>query len=190
MATQPLHDRFPREGTSRAPRPRRWIVFFVVLGVLCAVAIVVPIVYNLARQLTPEDVAAARARWEEHGPGDYDLHLLVRINEDTGGTRYLIEVRDGEVRMVSADGEVEYLAPAFAAVAGPAVSHGPPPAYRVEDLFDHMAKVVEADAASGSRNYVVADFDPDDGHPTRFVRRVAGSGDRLEWVIRLDRVEE
>ena len=40
------------------------------------------------------------------------------------------------------------------------------------------------------RNFAKATFDPSDGHPTQYTRRVRGSGDRLEWNINLKKLTE
>jgi hypothetical protein len=150
------------------------MIFFLVLGVLAITAIVVPLLYNLQRQLEPEDIARARQRWQEHGLANYDLLLLVRADEDKVGTRYLIQVRSGKVTQVLIDGEEQDL-------PDDTVKQ-----YRVEGLFAYIAKMLHQDREANARNFTIADFDKVDGHPTHYIRRVRGTRERLEWVIRLD----
>jgi hypothetical protein len=52
-------------------------------------------------------------------------------------------------------------------------------------MFDYIQTVLQEDAESGQRHFMVADFDATDGHPIRFVRRLRGSHDRIEWRVHL-----
>src|SRR4051812_42072408 len=149
------------------PRPRRWIAFFVVLGALALVAIVVPLVYNLSLQLRPEELAQARARWQAHGPRDYDLRYSVKVDRDPAADEYLVRVRRGQVVLVGCNGEVLLLNPAAGLAAGlPARALPSEDArnYGVEVLFRQMESLLAKDTAEGKRNYATADFDPIDGH--------------------------
>ncbi len=60
--------------------------------------------------------------------------------------------------------------------------------YGVEAMFDEIEAALRRDAAAGARNYLTAVFDAADGHPLRYVRRVRGSGERVEWVVTLRRL--
>jgi hypothetical protein len=56
----------------------------------------------------------------------------------------------------------------------------------VEGQFAEIEKGLQLDLAAGARkNYATAAFDLGDGHPTHYVRRVRGTGDRLEWNVNL-----
>ena len=58
----------------------------------------------------------------------------------------------------------------------------------MEGLFDQIEAALKQDAVSpGRRNYATAWFDSRDGHPVRYVHRVAGTSKRLEWQIKLTR---
>jgi hypothetical protein len=160
-------------------RSRRWVLYFLVLAALGAVAVTVPIVYNRSIQLTPEQVREAKARWEANGPADYDLHFQERVGGGPVDT-YRVEVRGGrvvEVRAVEPGGQVvelEDLAPEEAQ------------AYSVPGLFRQIERDLEEDLRDGERrNFATASFDKQTGHPTRYVRRVRGSKERLEWRVRL-----
>lgn len=146
-------------------RNRLWILFFLVLALLGVIAVVVPIVYNLSQLLRPEQLAEARRHWAEARPTDYDLWMDQRTTNAAGDVeekRFVAHVRGGKA--TSAD-------------------DGWP---MVEDLFDHIANDLSADAArTDRRNYATATFAAD-GHPTRYVHRIAGSKERTEWLIRLE----
>jgi hypothetical protein len=172
---------------------RTWLAYFVVLAVLGAAALVIPIVYNLGLQLRPEQLAQARDRWGLRRPADYDLHVLRRATNAEGGedtVESVIEVRAGRVVLVGEEHEVLYGDPSLAVLAGPGLLALPPAdlrGYGVEALFDEMEAALRANAASGAHNYLTATFDPDSGHPTRYVRRIRGSRERVEVLVRLDR---
>jgi hypothetical protein len=175
----------------KAPRSKRWIGFFVVHSVLTLTAIVVPIVYHLSIQLRPEQLADAQRRWQENAPADYDLEYLVkRDGEDseTRETRYLVQVRAGLVVLIMEGDEVIYLEPALAAVAGSgtlALSAVDPRDYGVPALLAQIeAGMRQADTAA-RRDFVKADFDPNDGHPYHFIHRVRGTKQRVEWFVKL-----
>ncbi len=80
-------------------RNRYWVWFFVIVGVLTLGAVVTLIAYNLGQQLKPEQLAAARKLWEQHGPADYDLFYKVQRQGQGGESEdeYVIKVRHGRV---------------------------------------------------------------------------------------------
>jgi hypothetical protein len=172
-------------------RSRRWIGFFVVLGALAVIAIVVPFVYNLSLQLKPEQLAEARRRWQENRPADYDLECLIKRVEGGVAERdqvCLVQVRAGRVVFIVDEGEVVYLDPEMAVVAGPAVlgvSLQSPANYGVPALFDQIEAVLRQRTTGERRDYTKADFDPGDGHPNHFIHRVPRTKERLEWFVKL-----
>jgi hypothetical protein len=177
-------------------RSRRWIGFFVVLAVLGATAAVVPLVYNWMIQLRPEQLADARKRWEENAPADYDLEYLVERKQQTETepekSEYLVEVRDGRVVLVMDTGEVLYLDPSLAVVAGPSVlalSSEAANNYGVPALFDEIEAALRRDEKEGRKNYTQAQFDPKDGHPLYYIRSVRGTKERVEWHVKFKRVD-
>jgi hypothetical protein len=160
------------------PRSRRWLWFFGVLLVLGAVAITVPLVYNLKAQLTPEQLEAARALWKENGPADYELLYQERI--DTGPVEtFHVTVRGGKVSVLRGEGKeetrLEELTPAQRQE------------YTVPGLFERMERFCRDDREASRRNYVTAVFDAKDGHPVHYIRRIPGTQQRLEWVIKMTR---
>jgi hypothetical protein len=169
-----------------ARRPRRWVGFFLVLAALAAAAVTVPIVYNLSLQLAPEQLAQARARWQAHGPRDYDLRYEEKVTrgKQTEAYEYLVQVRGGRVVLVACNGEVLLLDPLAGFAAGPAVRALPPEkasGYGVEALFDGIEAALRRDAEAGVRAYATATFAGGDGHPVRYVHRNRQAGERVEW---------
>jgi len=179
-----------------ARNPVRWVAFFLVLAALGAAAVVIPLVYNLRLQLTPGQLAEARARWEASGPRAYDLGYLVRTDDGqaTGNEEYVVRVRDGRVVLVGCNRELLRLTPAAGCVAGPggawAVPGVNPQDFGVEALFRTIETNLRRDAAQGGRNYATATFDPHDGHPIHYIRRARGTGERQEWTLQLHRPGE
>jgi hypothetical protein len=178
----------------KTPRSRRWLAFFGVLAVLGLVALIIPIVYNLSIQLRPAQVAQARERWRREAPADYDLDVLVLTShggDEVQKDRYVVGVRGGRTVFVGSNDALLYADPSLAVLTGPALLALPPEdpsRYGVEGLFAQMEEAMRHDVHSGGRNYVTANFDPRDGHPIRYIHRVRGTGEREEWLVRLDRL--
>lgn len=176
-------------------RPRQWIGFFVVLTVLAAIAVVVPLVYNLNVQLRPEQLLQARQRWREHEVQNYDLEYIVKLQNQTvqEDRTCLIRVRSRQVVLIVENGEVIYLNPSLAGIAGlgvPALSQATPEKYVVAALFNEIEAALHRDESSGRRNFVSAQFDPKDGHPQHYVHRDRSSKERVEWHIRFTKMNE
>jgi hypothetical protein len=188
------HSPFPARaepiGPVKRPHGRGWIWVFVVLTALGAAAVTIPIVYNLRLQLTPEQVAQARQRWRTAGPADYMLDYQEKHTHGvvTDETVYRVIVAERRVAGVVCDGELTLLAgdaPALALGPWPAGLPGACGARDVDGMFDHMEGQLREDRSLPRRPYVTATFDARDGHPTRYVRRLRGGAERLEWTVRL-----
>jgi hypothetical protein len=46
-----------------------------------------------------------------------------------------------------------------------------------------MESKLRDDVAAGGRNYATAIFDTKDGHPLRYIHRVSGSDERIQWDL-------
>jgi hypothetical protein len=162
------------------------VAFFAVLLVLVAGAVTLPIVYNLGQQLRPEQVQEARRRWEANGPADYDLTFSVQYDRDPQAERHIVLVRGGRVVYAACEGELRYVSPGVGALAGlPAGGVRRGPALDVPAILARVERMVEDSRQRGGRDFLVAAFHGEDGHPRRFVRRVRGTSTREEWNIRL-----
>ena len=162
-------------------------------------AVVLPIWYNLRLQLKPEDVASARKRWQEKGLRDYDLELMRRENrEGRGGhheeiaDEYRVKVRGGKVTSIlSRTQGILLVDEAVGLAVGPSIRVQPPPddlpPLTVEQLFDEIEANLKRDAeAAGKRNYAMASFVmKEEGYPSHYVHRIAGTKQRVEWNVRL-----
>jgi hypothetical protein len=162
----------------RVRRPRQWLWFFFFLATVPVALLGIEIWFNVQQQLTPEKLAEARARWEQNGPRDYVMEYEIkREYNPEPGTRapdkYTVRVRDGKVELVTgADGrppkpgEFEY--------------------GTMDDLFDRVARQLEADrAAGGKRPFVTATFDRRDRHIAHYVHSVSATRERLEVTVNL-----
>jgi hypothetical protein len=175
------------------PRPRRWIGFFLALAIMGAIAIVVPIVYNLSIQLRPEQLAEARRLWQENAPVDYDLACLIKTEHEGEATEreVLVQVRGGRVVFAAEDNQLVFVDAALAGIAGPellAASSQNASGYGVPALLGEIEAALRRDQTAGRRNFATARFDPRDGHPYHYVHRVRGSKERVEWNVKLSRV--
>jgi hypothetical protein len=177
---------------SHSGHSRRWIGFFLVLAGLAAVAIIVPLFYNLSIQLRPGQLVEARRRWQENAPLNYDLEYLIRTTHSGQDEEraYLVQVRGGQVVLVVCNSEVVYLDPSLALIAGLGVSvlsSEDPKQFGVPALFDEIEAALLRNELSGRRNFATAQFDSKDGHPFHYVHRVRGAKERVEWNIKMTR---
>ncbi|HWG44159.1 MAG TPA: hypothetical protein VN688_15380 [Gemmataceae bacterium] len=176
------------------PRSRRWIWFFLVLGVLTAAGIIIPIVYNLGIQLRPEQLADARRRWQENNPANYDLKYLVKTTyaDQQEEDQYLLKVRGGRTVFIACNDEVRWVDPSLAIVAGPgvlALSSEDTARYGIVALFNEIEAALRRDATAERRNLVKASFDPNDGHPSHYIHRVRGTKNQVEWFVKFTHIK-
>jgi hypothetical protein len=149
-------------------RSRGWIWIFVTLVVLTVVAIGVQIWYNAGQQLTAEYLSEAEARWRQHGPRDYDMEYVKKVDRDE--ETYVVHVRQGKVTEATRNGVAleERLYHYQTMLA----------------LFGFIDEFWEIDHKPGSpRVFVVATFDPQDGHLIHYIRSVMSSRQRQEITV-------
>ena len=123
--------------------------------------------------LTEELLAAARARWQEHGPRAYDLAVSVSGAQEG---EHRIEVRDGRVAKMT--------------TGGAAVREGAWEYWSVEGMFrflqtelsnrERAGEAFGADTADVELRVV---FDDTYGYPARFLRHVLGQRKSVEWKV-------
>jgi hypothetical protein len=154
-------------------RRRGWAWYFVALALLTLTAVGVQVWYNVRQQLTPEQLAAAEARWRDRGPRDYDFEYSTHKVESIETFR--VEVRDGKAVAVVMNNDQRL----------------EPWQYRyhtMEALFGFIEDFLKKDAEPGSpRTFATAVFDPEDGHLIHYVRSVMSRRERQE--IRVQRFE-
>ncbi len=170
---------------------RSWLWFYGILVFLAITGLSIPIVYNLRLQLTPEQLARARALWQEKGTRNYDLNYSQRRDRENEADEVWVKVRGGKVVEMMVNGDPVRFDDVAGLVLGPATRSLPPrdlSSQTVDGLFDQIEATLKRDQESpGRRNYATASFDTRDGHPVRYVHRVAGTGQRLEWQIKLEK---
>jgi hypothetical protein len=147
-----------------------WVWYFVAVGVLAVLAVVVLAVYNLRLQLKPEQLEAARKLWEQKGPHDYRLKYTTKRGDETDEDVYVVVVRGGVTVSVLRNGrELEKRL---------RLSYG------MSALLDDIEDFLKRDSQKGRpRTYTRALFDPGDGHLVHYVRRVMGSRERVEISV-------
>lgn len=164
------------------PRPSRLLrtVLAILLGAGLALALTAVVVLVFVRRetlepLTPENLAAARARWHAHGPANYDLDLSI-TGRRSGTVK--VEVRNHEVTRLVRDGvepkqrrtwsawsipgQLDTLATELAAVKNPEQGFGAPPGARVIERVR---------------------FDPQLGYPVHYERYVLGTDLDMGWRV-------
>jgi hypothetical protein len=157
---------------------RRWIWFFLILGLFALIAAIVPVWFNARQQLTPEQLNQARRLWQEKGPHDYRATYQIKreANPDLAGVApeaYTATVRGG--RVISAT------TPGGTALQPDQCQFG-----TMDSLFDFIEKQLNEDEAPGKpRAFVKATFDPTDGHILDYVHSVMRTRERFEVKIEL-----
>ena len=165
--------------TRRRARPRALALGCLLGGVAALVGLVLAIAItgrDPLPRLTRETLDAAIARWQQSGPANYDLDLVL-TGAQTGNLH--IEVRDGDVTLMTRDGQA-------------------PVQRRTWDFWSVPNQIAMMDedlvAAEGDpqRAFGVADrgqivlqaeFDPVLGYPRRYRRQVLSTSNTIEWRV-------
>ncbi len=169
-----------RASESRSFRRRYPLAFGLVVGggiaILGAILLLIAIVIvRRPAQLTNAEYRAAAARWEAHGPANYNLDL--ELTGRRPGTIH-VEVRDGEATRMTRDGvqpkqertwyywsvpgQFDTIEQELEMAKDPAVSYG---------------------AAGAAQVALWAQFDPRYGYPTQFDRIVLGADLEIHWKV-------
>lgn len=168
----------PSAAPLRSTRRLRRIAITIACGALGVLGGLLTFVLLTTRRpppvLTPDALDAAIARWEQHGPRDYDLDLEVRGG---GGGKIHIEVRGGEPTAMTRNGI-------------PAAEHTWM-YWTIDGLFDIIRQDLEGldqperafGVADPSEIVQQAEFDPKLGYPKRYRRAVPVAGREIEWEV-------
>lgn len=127
-------------------------------------------------RLTREALDAAVARWQQAGPANYDLDLVL-AGAQTGNLH--IEVRNGDVTQMTRDGKAP-------------VQRRTWDFWSVPNQIAMMDEDLSAAEGDPQRAFGVADrgqivlqaeFDPELGFPRRYRRQVLGTSNTIEWRV-------
>jgi hypothetical protein len=158
-------------------RNRNWLWFFAALAVLAVAAVAINWTYNARQQLTPEKLQAATDLWAKSGPADYDLVIEKAISSTASDgsemrDRIDVKVRDKKVTAATLNGRP--------------LERRLWDEYDVPGWFGFVEEFLRIDTKPGARRtFRVAEFDPRTGQLLRFRRRVSGTHERQEIVLRL-----
>jgi hypothetical protein len=149
-------------------RSRRWIAFFVVLGLLVIGAASTEVWFNLRQQVTQAEINAAKERWRASGPSDYDMDYTFKTIDNAD--QYQVEVRARHAVRARRNGQ-PLDARQFRYCTMP---------YLMEIVEDYFRQDSNAEAP---RTFAVAHFDPTDGHLIHYVRSVMSKRERQEITV-------
>lgn len=126
-------------------------------------------------ELTPDTLSAAEQQWEEKGPSNYDLDLII---EGAQPGVVHVEVRNGVTTAMQRDGRSPSQRRVWDVWTVPGMFD------TIEREFDLAADPVhEMDASANARVVLRAAFDPKFGYPARFHRVVFGGGPEVYWRV-------
>lgn len=167
-------------GAPRVRRLRRSSLFAgLIIGVIVALLTMALIWVFLSRDSTPlvseSDLQAARQRWNEHGPANYDIDIMLAGNRP--GPVH-VEVRDGVVTRMTRDGREPKQRYTWDYWTVPEMFNTIEREFEMRD--DQAAS---APGATGSQAELRARFDPQYGYPQRFHRTVPGRAEEVDWTV-------
>lgn len=153
-------------------KSKKWIWYFLVLACLGSLAVVIPILYNLSMQLTPEKLARAQAQWQQNPLDDYQLQYSIKVDANKQMDRYRIVIEEGQVTSAHCNGK--------------SISLTDPLVWTIPELFQLIEDGLQKDQQTGqSKNYAIAYFEKKYGYPMRYIRRERGNRSRLEINVKL-----
>jgi Family of unknown function (DUF6174) len=152
---------------------RNWLWYFIGIALVAAIlltwlALFISQQLDRKNQLQPEQLLAARKRWQAKKTMEYQMVYTVQRGGVSGKDQYFVDVRGGKVQTVVLNGKerlpedkLEY--------------------HSMTGLFNDIELFLQRDSQPGSpgtlcRGY----FDSDDGHLGLFVRRVYGGSESVE----------
>jgi Family of unknown function (DUF6174) len=158
--------------TQTPARHRRWLWYFVTLGLVAAVLMTWLVVYirgqlDPAQQLNLDQLRSARKMWDAQGPKNYQMLYKVRRGNGSEDT-FFVEARGGQVVSVLLNGQ-QQLEPRQWQY------------HSMEGLLNDIERFLKDDAQPDRpRTFCRGYFDTSDGHLRLFVRRVVGGQEGVE----------
>lgn len=165
------------EQRARRARPAP-LVLGIALGLaLVLVAILAYSIFTSDRvpRLSEADYEAAVARWEAHGPANYNLDLELAGNRPG---KIHVEVRDGQVEHMTRDGvePKQKRTWDYWSVPGQLDTIG-------EELEMARSPAASFDSPQATGMVMWAEFDPKYGYPARYDRVVLGTDFEIHWKV-------
>jgi hypothetical protein len=174
------------ESSGRLPNParrvsRNWVWVFLAFALLGVAAITINWVYNAGQPLTEEKLKAARERWRQNRPANYDVKVIstkMYLSSDgTSGTtvdRIDLQVRGGRVTTFLLNGREPE--PLLDREGKRLVEEERRlrEEYDIDGLFNSIEAFLDMDKREGNRSLLKANFDKRDGHVTLFSRQING----------------
>lgn len=154
---------------------RRRLVALVLIGlVVVAFMAIVQAFSGGLPEVTPDDLAQARLRWDQVRPSNYDIRIVLsgrQIGE------LVVAVRDGQpVSMTRNDVKVEH-----------------PRTWRpwtvtgmfqtLETDFENRAEAAKKFGVEPKNVHIRCQFDDEYGYPERYLHQVYGQHQDLEWTV-------
>jgi hypothetical protein len=163
------------------PRSRLWprvlagMAAGTVLGLVAMAAIVISNQGLASPLLTPELFEAAKSKWKEQQPSDYNIEVVVQGNQPA---TYYVEVRGGDAQLALRNGK-------------PLAERRTFGTWSVPGMFATMSRDVDALArrAAGQQDRSVpnlnlrATFDPRYGYPAKYRRLEYRSSVEVAWEV-------
>jgi hypothetical protein len=170
---EPLHERERTEGALR--RAGCWLILGAMLGAIVTVAVLRWRLADPTPALTEELFHAARQRWAEYGPKDYDVEVVVQGPQP--GT-YRVIVRDGESIAAFRNGQPLNQQRTFGTWSVPGM---------FGTISRDLAQIERRRSGNADRFTpdltLRASFDPELGYPRHYLRMEAGSTQDVSWEL-------
>lgn len=128
-------------------------------------------------EISPRELQIAQAKWQQFGPKDYDVDLVIVTNSDS--TNIHLEVRGGQGTRLVRD-EIESTRPEDLVQ------------WTVEGQMSQLAEYIEKDTSKEARNagmqmVNVGKFEPDLGYPLEYSRQ--GTGDQTKFHVTVQKFQ-
>jgi hypothetical protein len=175
---------------------RKWILVFVVIAILGALAVGINWAYNLSEPLTIEKLNAARVQWLKLHPSSYDLRIIFAktysSSDGTSGTivdKLGVQVRNGKVVGFTINGKEPEPLLDEKGERKLDEERLRRESYDISGLFDSIEVFMDRDRRDGRSTFIRARFDAKDGHVVQFTRQYQGKREQ-HIQIELTRVKE
>ncbi|MFO0969410.1 MAG: hypothetical protein U0793_27960 [Gemmataceae bacterium] len=172
------------ETVSSSSSRRRWKWYFLIVFLLSLLATGSLIVFNRSIQLTADQLAKERQRWETTRPVRYHFTYLRVENDEKAGKLYKVAVVGGKVVKAEVfDVQTRDRQGIEPPGAGTELSTAAAQGHSMDAVFDELGALLSLDARLGRRVFVRARFHPDHGAILEFVHRIMGTRERVQLSV-------